>query len=101
MYIYILSICRDLGEYLRKQLKASLRAGDISANSKISMENQFQSLERISNNIQFKKYPRLRQSTATGLSSEQCKIVISESSLKYFAEQQKGGLFSSFFKFGK
>lgn len=62
------------------------------------MENQFQALERISNNSNFNKYPRLRQSTATGLTSEQCKILISDSSLKYFAEQQKGGLFSNFIK---
>lgn len=84
---------RDLGEFLRKQLKASLRAGNISSNG----DNQFQALERICNNIHFNNYPRLRQSTATGLTSEQCKILISDQSLKYFAEQQKG-LFSKFFK---
>lgn len=56
------------------------------------MERQFAALERISNNVQFKKYSRLHQSTATGLTNEQCKILISDTSLKYFAEQQKGGL---------
>lgn len=85
--------CRDLGEFLRKQLKASLRAGNISTNG----ENQLQALERICNNVHFNNYPRLRQSTATGLTSEQCKILISDTSLKYFAEQQKG-LFSKIFR---
>ncbi|XP_055312012.1 ubiquinol-cytochrome-c reductase complex assembly factor 2 [Sitodiplosis mosellana] len=89
---------RDLGEYLRKQLKASLRAGNISSDGDAYMERQFQALERISNNIHYDKYSRLRQSTATGLTNEQCKILISDTSLKYFAEQQKGGLFASFFK---
>lgn len=90
-------IIRDLGEYLRKQLKASLRAGNISSNGELSMDRQFQSLERISNNVHFNQYQRLRDSTATGLTSEQCKILISDSSLKYFTEEKKSGLFSSLF----
>ncbi|XP_031622287.1 ubiquinol-cytochrome-c reductase complex assembly factor 2-like [Contarinia nasturtii] len=81
---------RNLGEYLRKQLKASLRAGNDSFDVAVSMDKQFQALERISNNVHFNKYSRLRQSTATGLNSEQCKIMISETSLNYFAEQSKG-----------
>lgn len=65
------------------------------------MERQFEALERISNNVHFNKYTRLHQSTATGLTNEQCKILISDTSLKYFSEQQKGGLLQkakSFFK---
>lgn len=88
---------RDLGEYLRKQLKASLRAGNISSSGELSMDRQFQALERLSNNVHFNKYQRLRDSTATGLTSEQCKILISDSSLKYFAEEKNSGLFSSLF----
>lgn len=91
------NIYRDLGEYLRKQLKATLRAGNIPTNGVSSMDQQFQALERLSNNVYFNKYPRLRDSTATGLTSEQCKILISDSSLKYFADEEKSGLFSSLF----
>lgn len=94
---YEFSFCRDLGEYLRKQLKASLRAGNISNDNPLSMEQQFQALERISNNVHFQKYPRVRTSTATGLTSEQCKIVISDAALKFFAEQSEKGLFSRIF----
>lgn len=54
------------------------------------MEKQFSALERITNNVHFNKYPRTRESTATGLTGEQCKIIISETSLKYFAQQSKG-----------
>lgn len=89
---------RDLGEYLRKQLKASLRAGDISLNGEVSLDRQFQALERLSNNIHFKRYPRTRDSSSTGLNAEQCKIIISDTSMKYFAEQEKKSIFRNFFK---
>lgn len=92
---------RDLGEYLRKQLKASLRAGDISLNGEVSLDRQFQALERLSNNIHFKRYPRSRDSSSTGLNAEQCKIIISDSSMNYFAEQEKKGIFKSFFQKNK
>lgn len=88
---------RDLGEYLRQQLKASLRAGDISLNGEVSLDRQFQALERLSNNIHFKRYPRSRDSSSTGLNAEQCKIIISDSSMKHFAEQEKKGIFKNFF----
>lgn len=88
---------RDLGEYLRKQLKASLRAGNISTDNQLSVDRQFQALERISNNVHSQNYPRSRTSTATGLTSEQCKIVISDAALKFFAEQAEKGLFSRIF----
>lgn len=89
---------RDLGEYLRKQLKASLRTGDISLNGEVSLDRQFQALERLSNNIHFKSYPRSRDSSSTGLKAEQCKIIISDTSMKYFEEQEKKGIFRNFFK---
>lgn len=89
---------RDLGEYLRKQLKASLRAGDISLNGGVSLDRQFQALERLSNNIHFKTYPRSRGTSSTGLNKEQCQIIISDSSLKYFAEREKKGIFRNFFQ---
>lgn len=83
---------------MRKQLKASLRAGDILLNGEVSMDRQFQALERLSNNIYHKTYARSRESTATGLNSEQCRIIISDSSLKYFAEREKSGIFTSLFR---
>lgn len=94
VYGYFLLVCRDLGEYIRKQLKASLRAGDISSKSEVCMDRQFQALERLSNNIHFKTYSRSRDSTSTGLNCEQCKIVISDSSLKHMNEESKKGFFN-------
>lgn len=73
-------------------MKASLRAGNITSDSDstVSMNKQFDALERISKNIHFNKYPRTRQSTATGLTSDQCNILLSEESLKYFATKSSG-----------
>lgn len=61
------------------------------------MDKQFDALERISKNVHFNQHKRLRNSTATGLTSEQCHILISESALKHFAEQDQG-LFARFIK---
>lgn len=92
-------ISRDLGEHLRKQLKQSLRAGSLSLESKgeASVERQFQALERICNNYHFNKYPRTLQSAASGITAEQCSMLISEEVLRYY-EKKREGLFARFVK---
>uniref|UniRef100_A0A182P256 Mitochondrial nucleoid factor 1 n=1 Tax=Anopheles epiroticus TaxID=199890 RepID=A0A182P256_9DIPT len=68
---------RDLGQYLRDQLTAVLGSSNIVAVKDDRLQRQFRSLENIVNDVHAKKYPRTLNSTATGLSGEQCREVLS------------------------
>ncbi|XP_052869438.1 ubiquinol-cytochrome-c reductase complex assembly factor 2 [Anopheles cruzii] len=68
---------RDLGQYLRDQLTAVLGASNIIAVKDERLNKQFLALENIVNDVHGKRYPRALSSTATGLSGEQCRKVLS------------------------
>jgi len=78
---------RDLGEQIRKQVTklTSLEGG---ATDK-ELDRQINSLERLSNNVYAKKYPRTFESTATGLTAAQCSQVLSSEFLQYLNEDSK------------
>lgn len=82
-------IGRDLGQYLRDQLKAVLGGSNIIAVNDERLFKQYQSLENIVNDVHLRTHPRLLNSTATGLTGEQCREVLSSE----FLEQvnRKGG----------
>lgn len=86
-----------MGEYLRKQLKARLRTEHITTAENLYLDSQYKALERLTNNEHIKAYPRTKETSASSLTVEQCHLVISESSLKFFKEQSEG-LFSRFKK---
>lgn len=81
---------RDLGEHLREQLKTTLRSTSKTIQSDDILNKQFEALERISNNVYATKYKRARNSTATGLSGEQCNQVLSSEFLEYLNEDKPG-----------
>lgn len=82
-------IGRDLGQYLRDQLKAVLGGSNIIAVKDERLVRQYQSLENIVNDVHRKAYPRSLSSTATGLTGEQCREVLSSDFLEHL--NRKGG----------
>lgn len=78
---------RDLGQYLRDQLKAVLGGTNIIAVNDDRLVRQHQSLENIVNDVALKAYPRALNSTATGLSGEQCREVLSSEFLEYLNKE--------------
>lgn len=82
-------IGRDLGQYLRDQLKAVLGGTNIIAVKDERLIKQYQSLENIVNDVHLRAYPRSLSSTATGLSGEQCREVLSSEFLEHL--NRKGG----------
>uniref|UniRef100_A0A182KA29 Mitochondrial nucleoid factor 1 n=1 Tax=Anopheles christyi TaxID=43041 RepID=A0A182KA29_9DIPT len=68
---------RDLGQYLRDQLTAVLGSSNIVAVKDDRLQRQFHSLENIVNDVNAKRYARTLKSTATGLTGEQCREVLS------------------------
>ncbi|XP_055619606.1 ubiquinol-cytochrome-c reductase complex assembly factor 2 [Toxorhynchites rutilus septentrionalis] len=73
---------RDLGQYLRDQLKAVLGGSNIIAVNDDRLAQQHRSLENIVNDVHLKAYPRSLNSTATGLTGEQCREVVSSKFLE-------------------
>ncbi|XP_068155522.1 ubiquinol-cytochrome-c reductase complex assembly factor 2 isoform X2 [Drosophila tropicalis] len=75
---------RDLGEQIRKQVTKLISLGSISDDKELT--RQIDALERLSNNVYAKKYPRTYESTATGLTAAQCNQVLSSEFLQYLNE---------------
>jgi hypothetical protein len=80
---------RDLGEYLRNQLKATLGDSNIISVNDTKIDKQFAALERLANDAHLKKYQRKLASSATGLTGEQCNQVLSSEFLEYLNEDTK------------
>ncbi|EDV41563.1 uncharacterized protein Dana_GF17543 [Drosophila ananassae] len=78
---------RDLGEQIRKQVTklTSLKGGATDQ----GLDLQIGALERLSNNVYLRKYPRTFDSTATGLTAAQCNQVLSSEFLQYLNEGSK------------
>lgn len=75
-------IGRDLGQYLRDQLKAVLGGTNIIAVNDERLLKQYQSLENIVSDVHQRAHPRTLKSTATGLSGDQCREVLSSEFLE-------------------
>lgn len=80
-------IGRDLGQYLRHQLKSVLGSSNIIAVNDELLSRQYRSLENIVNDIHLKANPRSLKSTATGLTGEQCREVLSTEFLEHLNKQ--------------
>lgn len=77
---------RDLGEQIRKHINILTNPASLTTEETNKITTKIDSLERLANNIYGKKYVRLRDSTATGLSAEQCRQVLSSEFLQYLNE---------------
>ncbi|XP_019402253.1 PREDICTED: ubiquinol-cytochrome-c reductase complex assembly factor 2 [Crocodylus porosus] len=74
---------RDLGSYLRSRVAQGFREGE---NTKVAKpedcDQGYESLVRVHTNYHKNKYPRLRDTNFTGLTMEECRIVIATENLK-------------------
>ncbi|XP_047504325.1 probable methyltransferase-like protein 15 homolog [Pieris napi] len=80
---------RDLGKLIRDTVK---RAFELSNSQDLNSEfcnQQYNSLNKLADNYYKKKYKRIRQSSATGLNTEECNIILSNEVLDYLKEENK------------
>ncbi|CAF4797327.1 unnamed protein product [Pieris macdunnoughi] len=88
---------RDLGKLIRDTVK---RAFELSNSQDLNSEfcnQQYNSLNKLADNYYKKKYKRIRQSSATGLNTEECNIILSNEVLDYLKEENKS-FFHKIFK---
>lgn len=81
---------RDLGEQIRKHVTKLVSAdANLSSEATAQLNKQLDALERLSENVYAKQYPRRYESTATGLTAAQCSQVLSSEFLQYLNDKPK------------
>ncbi|XP_027732238.1 ubiquinol-cytochrome-c reductase complex assembly factor 2 [Vombatus ursinus] len=82
---------RDLGAYLRQRVAQAFREGE---NTQIAepetCDQMYESLARLHSNYYKHKYPRPRDTGFSGLTVEECRIVLATDTLEEFKELNKG-----------
>ncbi|NWT20418.1 UQCC2 factor, partial [Vireo altiloquus] len=82
---------RDLGAVLRQRVAQAFREGE---NTPISdpeaCDQMYESLVRIHTNFYKNKYPRLRDTTFTGVTVEDCRMILATDILKQMEDMKKG-----------
>lgn len=80
---------RDLGEHLREQAKILFTVNKSLTLEDPKLEKQVASLEKVTSSVHQKNHPRSLNSTATGLTAEQCNQVLSSEFLEYLNDDSK------------
>ncbi|XP_037698369.1 ubiquinol-cytochrome-c reductase complex assembly factor 2 isoform X2 [Choloepus didactylus] len=82
---------RDLGTYLRQRVAQAFREGE---NTQIAepeaCDQMYESLARLHSNYYKHKYPRPRDTSFSGLSVEEYKLVLATDTLEDFKDVNKG-----------
>lgn len=84
-------VLEDLGAYLRQRVAQAFREGE---NTQIAepeaCDQMYESLARLHSNYYKHKYPRPRDTSFSGLSLEEYKLILSTETLGEFKEMNKG-----------
>lgn len=86
---------RDIGEHIRYQVTQSFPQGE---SSKVNVEHWskfVEHLENIASDKSLKKHPRKLKSSATGLSLEECREIVSTNFLAYLQGKEDAKTSSS------
>ncbi|XP_023669214.1 ubiquinol-cytochrome-c reductase complex assembly factor 2 isoform X2 [Paramormyrops kingsleyae] len=82
---------RDLGTFLRQRVALAFREGE---NTQISdpekCDQMYESLVRINNNYYKEKFPRVKDTSFTGVTVEECRLLLSTGSMQQMDEEKKG-----------
>ncbi|KAF6730925.1 Ubiquinol-cytochrome-c reductase complex assembly factor 2 [Oryzias melastigma] len=82
---------RDLGTFLRQRVASAFREGE---NTQISDPDKcdlmYESLARINGNVYRQRFPRVRDTSFTGVTVEECRVLLSGSMQQSMDEEKKG-----------
>ncbi|XP_064029907.1 ubiquinol-cytochrome c reductase complex assembly factor 2 isoform X2 [Pogoniulus pusillus] len=82
---------RDLGAVLRQRVAQAFRQGE---NTQVAdpeaCDQMYESLLRIHTNYYRNKYPRLKDTNFTGVTVEDCRMILATDILKQMEEMKKG-----------
>ncbi|XP_041836356.1 ubiquinol-cytochrome-c reductase complex assembly factor 2 [Melanotaenia boesemani] len=82
---------RDLGTFLRQRVASAFREGE---NTQIAdpekCDQMYESLARINGNVYRQRFPRVRDTSFTGVTVEECRVLLSGSMQQSMDEEKKG-----------
>ncbi|XP_030037660.1 probable methyltransferase-like protein 15 homolog [Manduca sexta] len=81
---------RDLGKVIRDKVKLAFETSEKQNLDSEFCKSQYNSLNKLADNYYKNKYKRTKQSSATGLNSEECNLILSNEVLKFLKEENKG-----------
>lgn len=81
---------RDLGKFIRNQVKKAFESTEPQNLDSELCNRQYNSLNKLADNYYRNKYKRTKTSTSTGLSTEECNVILSSEVLEYLKEENKG-----------
>ncbi|XP_072930214.1 ubiquinol-cytochrome c reductase complex assembly factor 2 [Epargyreus clarus] len=81
---------RDLGKFIRDKVKAAFESNNKNNLDTEFCNRQYVSLNKLADNHYKNKYKRTNTSTATGLNTEECNVILSTEVLEYLKEENKG-----------
>ncbi|GBP40782.1 Ubiquinol-cytochrome-c reductase complex assembly factor 2 [Eumeta japonica] len=80
----------DLGRHIRERVKKAFESGSKTNWDSEECQQQYGSLSRLADNKYRNQYRLKRHSTATGLSTDECNLILSTEVLAYLKEENKG-----------
>nr|XP_021184923.2 probable methyltransferase-like protein 15 homolog [Helicoverpa armigera] len=80
---------RDLGKFIRDKVKAAFESSERQNLDSELCNRQYNSLNKLADNYYKNKYKRTHSSTATGLNTEECNLILSNEVLEYLKEENK------------
>ncbi|XP_053724321.1 ubiquinol-cytochrome-c reductase complex assembly factor 2 [Synchiropus splendidus] len=81
---------RDLGTFLRQRVAAAFREGENTQIADVEKCDQmYESLARINGNVYRQRFPRVRDTSFTGVTVEECRLLLS-GSLQQMDDEKKG-----------
>lgn len=80
----------DLAQHIRDQIKLAFAKGEASEINREQCDRYYTSLKRICSNHYGQIYIRKFPSTASGLTKEQCNLILTPEALQFFEEKQEG-----------
>ncbi|CAB3224771.1 unnamed protein product [Arctia plantaginis] len=80
---------RDLGKFIRDKVKVAFESTNKKDLDSELCNQQYNSLNKLADNYYKNKYKRKHSSTATGLSVEECNLILSNEVLDYLKEENK------------
>ncbi|XP_054883026.1 ubiquinol-cytochrome-c reductase complex assembly factor 2 [Poeciliopsis prolifica] len=82
---------RDLGTFLRQTVASAFREGE---NTQLAdpekCDQMYESLARINGNVYRQRFPRVRDTSFTGVTVEECRVLLSGSMQQSMDEEKKG-----------
>ncbi|CAL7948581.1 unnamed protein product [Xylocopa violacea] len=81
---------RDLAQHIRDQLKLAFAKGEASEVNREQCDRYYMSLKRICSNHYGQLYTRTLSNSATGLTREQCNLMLSPEALQTINEEGAG-----------